>query len=176
VEFLYFEQRLEAPNPDEYYAEWNDTAARGARKASRSLWIFERATNKKRYSVTTSAGIKIQPYFDVPAPSNPDLYYFRVQSEPIGTDTVQIWVSAPTARAIQRILGNLDKESVSKAVIEASAVAKEVQMNAREDLELAQPIQLTMEAFELFQKCWQGRSDEHRAQLFVEALYGLKLG
>jgi hypothetical protein len=80
TEFLYFEQPLEAPNPKGYYAEWNVTPPKGARKGSKSLWIFDRKTNKKRFSVTTTAGIKIQPYFDVPAPSDKNLYYFRVQT------------------------------------------------------------------------------------------------
>ena len=61
-EFLYFEEEMVKPDSDVYYAEWNETAARGARKGSKSLWIYEKNSNKKRYSVTTSAGIKIQPY------------------------------------------------------------------------------------------------------------------
>ena len=48
--------------------------------------MYEKITKQKRYSVTTSAGIKIQPYFDVPPPNDQNLYYFRVQSEPIDTD------------------------------------------------------------------------------------------
>ncbi len=174
TEFLYFEQRLEAPKPKDYYAEWNETTPKGARKGSKSLWIFDHATNQKRYSVTTSAGIKIQPYFDVPSPSDPNLYYFRVQSEPIGPDTVQIWVSASTARAIQRILGNLEKDKVSQAVMEAAKVAANVGVKLPDDVELAQPICLTRDAFEVFLSAWVGVSDEHRAQLFLESLYGMK--
>lgn len=176
TEFLYFEQRLEAPDPDDYYAEWNETAPRGARKGSKSLWIFDRTTNQKRFSVTTSAGIKIQPYFDVPSPSDPNLYYFRVQSEPIGADSVQIWVSASTARAIRRILGNLDEAEVSKAVMEAAKVATAAESRLPGEVELAQPIRLTRNAFEVFHSVWDGVSDEHRAQLFLESLHGTKMG
>ena len=68
TEFLYFEERMLPPDPDKYFAQWNKTPARGTRKASKSLWIYEKETKQKRYSVTTSAGIKIQPYFDVPSP------------------------------------------------------------------------------------------------------------
>lgn len=172
IEFLYFEQRLEAPNPDDYYAEWNVTPPKGARKGSKSLWIYERNTNKKRYSITTSAGIKIQPYFDVPAPSDKNLYYFRVQSEPLDYDTVQIWVSAATARAIQHIIGELGKETISEAIIKAAKnrVIKEAAISDNDDL--AKPILITRKAFEVFQSTWEGVSDEHRAQLFLESLQG----
>lgn len=171
TEFLYFEQPLVAPNPLKYYAEWNMTPPKGVRKGSKSLWIFERETNKKRYSVTTSAGIKIQPYFDVPAPSDPNLYYFRVQSEPIDYDTVQIWVSANTARAISRIIGNLDKEAVSEAIIRVAGCPVVAETDVSSDSALAMPILVSKKAFELFQSAWHGVSDEHRAQLFLESLH-----
>jgi len=90
TEFLYFEERMLPPDAELFYAEWNETSARGARKSRRSLWIYEKHTVRKQFSVTTSAGIKIQPYFDVPAPSDTNLYYFRVQSKPVGIDTIQI--------------------------------------------------------------------------------------
>jgi hypothetical protein len=76
TEFLYFEEPMLAPNPDNYTAEWNITPAKGARKPSKSLWIYDKVTKQKRYSVTTSAGIKIQPYFDIPHPGDKNLYYF----------------------------------------------------------------------------------------------------
>lgn len=171
TEFLYFEQPLEAPNPDHYYAQWNETKPKGARKGSKSLWVFDKKTNKKRYSVTTSAGIKIQPYFDVPSPTDPNLYYFRVQSETVDKDTVQIWVSASTARAIQRILGTLDKEKVSAAVIEMARYMSETVVKPSDEKELAQPVLLSKAAFEVFQTAWHGVSDEHRAQLFIESLH-----
>jgi hypothetical protein len=170
TEFLYFETRMEPPNPKDYYAEWNETPAKGARKASRSLWIFDRRTNEKRYSVTTSAGIKIQPYFDVPPPSDANLYYLRAQNEPLDPDTVQIWVSASTARGIRRILGDLDKEYVSRAVLRAATVVSDVHAAMQSEAGLAEPIQLTREAFDVFQRTWPGVSDEHRAQLFLESL------
>ena len=171
TEFLYFEQPLVAPKSDKYYAEWNETPPRGIRKGSRSLWIYERETNKKRYSVTTSAGIKIQPYFDVPAPSNENLYYFRVQSEPINSDTIQIWVSSRTAKAIRRIIGNLDKNLVSDMIIKASKFSSSGDVGISTDEDIAQPIRVTRKAFEIFKSTWEGVSDEHRAQLFLETLH-----
>lgn len=131
TEFLYFENRLEEPKSENYYATWNETRAKGARKASKSLWIFEKSTNKKRYSVTTSAGIKIQPYLDVPSPSDPNLYFFRVQSEILDDGRVQIWVSASTARDIRRVVGDLDTDRVSEAIKIAASFEAELGQNAR---------------------------------------------
>ena len=175
TEFLYFEEPLVAPLPDNYYAEWNETPPRGTRKGSKSLWIYEQGSNQKRYSVTTSAGIKIQPYFDVPAPSDENLYYFRVQSEPIDYDTVQIWVSSTTAKAIQRELGNLEKDNVSNALIKTANrfSIEDTEISVREK-DLAQPILISRKAFEIFKSTWEGISDEHRAQLFLKALYKMK--
>lgn len=174
TEFLYFEQRLMAPDPREYYAQWNETPVKGIRKASKSLWIFERETNQKRYSVTTSAGIKIQPYFDVPSPTDPNLYYFRVQSEPVDSDSVRIWVTASTARGIERILGSLDKTPVSQAILEAAQKAHKLESAGGKGEDLAVPILISGSAFKEFQKAWDGVSDEHRAQLFLETLIELK--
>ena len=81
-QFLYFEEPIRAPNADDYTAEWVESGG-GSRKGSRNLWIYEKATGKKRFSVTTSAGAKIQPYFDVPPPNNPNLYIFTVIGEVI---------------------------------------------------------------------------------------------
>lgn len=172
TEFLYFEQPLMPPDPQDYYAEWNITPPRGARKGSKSLWIFERTSNKKRYSVTTSAGIKIQPYFDIPAPSDSNLYYFRVQSEPIDYDTVQIWVSASTARSLERLLGNLNKDTVSEAILKAARSSRVRDSAIGSEPEIAIAIRLNKRAFDLFCSNWEGVSDEHRAQLLIDALSG----
>ncbi len=171
TEFLYFEERLVAPQADKFYAEWNETPPKGARKGSKSLWIYEQETNKKRYSVTTSAGIKIQPYFDVPAPSDKNLYYFRVQSEPIDYETVRIWVSSSTAKAIKHVLGDLGKDNISSAIINAAKFPSIEDTGISSCEELAQPILISRKAFEIFKSSWEGVSDEHRAQLFLEALH-----
>lgn len=169
AEFLYFEEPMLPPDASKFTALWNDTPTRGARKASRSLWIFERSTGQKRYSVTTSAGIKIQPYFDVPSPTDPNLYYFRVQSEPIDFDTVQIWVTESTAHALQRKIGKLTKQNVSATVIKLHrdgnlrAVAEAVEEHR------ACPIPMSREAHGAFMGI-KGVSDEHRAQLLLQIL------
>jgi hypothetical protein len=170
-EFLYFEERMLAPDPSLFYAEWHETESRGARKSSKSLWIFERATDQKRYSVTTSAGVKIQPYFDVPAPSDPNLYYFRVQSEPVDAETIRLWIAASTARALQRHIGPLTRESVSDAVVQAASKdIPQLEPGKLED-ELAVPVPISIRANNVLVSMWEGAvSDEHRAQLLLKAL------
>ncbi|HRY14509.1 MAG TPA: hypothetical protein P5330_01380 [Candidatus Competibacteraceae bacterium] len=76
-EFLYFEEETLIPSVEDFIAEWHENEGKGARKASKSLWIYEKDTGQKKYSVTTSAGAKIQPYFDVPPASNPNVYFFQ---------------------------------------------------------------------------------------------------
>jgi hypothetical protein len=172
TEFLYFEERMLPPDPTKYYAEWNETAAKGARKPSRSLWIFDRTTNQKRYSVTTSAGIKIQPYFDVPAPSDPNLLYFRVQSEPVDDDTVQLWIAASTAFALKQHLGELTRETVSAAVLKLEQRGVHLISPPNSDDDLAVPVQISKSAFVALLTMWEGAvSDEHRAQLLLKELY-----
>lgn len=171
TEFLYFEEKTIPPNPKDYYAQWNETAARGARKPSKSLWIYQKQTNQKRYSVTTSAGIKIQPYFDVPSPSDSDLFYFRVQSEPISEDTICLWVAAQTANALKQILGSLERDRVSAAIIEALSgqhITPIPLKMSQEDLAVSIPISL--EAHQILINSWDAVSDEHRAQLLLKAL------
>lgn len=171
TEFLYFEEQMLPPDPSLYYAEWNETAVRGIRKSSKSLWIFDRNTNQKRYSVTTSAGIKIQPYFDVPAPSDPNLYYFRVQSEPISADTIQIWVAASTAIALQHHLGDLTRENFSAAILNLAQKGAHEITPINPDHDLAVPIPISISAHAALMSMWVGaKSDEHRAQLFLKEL------
>lgn len=171
TEFLYFEERMLAPDPDQYTAEWNETPARGARKASKSLWIYDRDSKQKRYSVTTSAGIKIQPYFDVPLPSDKNLYYFRVQSEPINTNTIRLWISSATAHALEHKLGSLDYKVVSDAILKAIDTTKNDNntQEAEED-NLAVPVDISIEAHTKLLAAWEAVSDEHRAQILLKSL------
>lgn len=170
TEFLYFEEEMIAPDPSLYFAEWNETPARGVRKSSKSLWIYDRTTKQKRYSVTTSAGIKIQPYFDIPPPSDGNLYYFRVQSEPIGADTICLWVAASTAHALKARLGSLERDVVSSAIFKvlASGIIPPAQTKPEEDVAVA--IKISVEAHSQLCGAWEAVSDEHRAQLLLKAL------
>ena len=169
-EFLYFEESMSKPNPDEYYAEWNVTPPRGARKPSKSLWIYERKTDKKRYSVTTGAGIKIQPYFDVPPPNDPNLTYFRVQSEIIDNDTVILWVTSETAHRVREKLGSINKETVSRAVLGAKGDSLKNSKLAADDLRVAVPIEITKKAFDHLKGNWEAVNDDHSIQLLIQSL------
>jgi hypothetical protein len=169
-DFLYFEEPMKRPDPTQYYAEWNETAARGARKPSKSLWVYEKGTNKKRYSVTTSAGIKIQPYFDVPPPNDPNLACFRVQSEIFDPDTIILWVAAATAEQLKERLGSIDKNVVSQAVFEAAKMAVDDDVLTVEDLGAAVQIPVSKDAFDLLLSQWDAVSDDHRIQLLLKTL------
>lgn len=169
TEFLYFEERMIAPNPEQFIAEWNITPAKGSRKASKSLWIYDKDSKQKRYSVTTSAGIKIQPYFDVPLPSDENLYYFRVQSEPIGADTIRLWISSATARALKIRLKSLDCDIVSAAILQAVEKVRGETEGPELDDGLAVAVDISKEAHVQL-TAWEAVSDEHRAQLLLKAL------
>lgn len=169
-EFLYFEERTAAPRPGEYEAEWHETKGQG-RKPSRNLWVFEKATGRKRYSVTTAAGAKIQPYFDVPPPGDPNLYHFQVQGERVCGAEVRIWLTAATFRELSRILaGDVSVDAVSAAIEQAAASANPVEVAVSPLAEEAVPITVTGEAYDLLTAGFPGVSDEHMFQLFLKQL------
>jgi hypothetical protein len=118
-EFLYFEERMKPYDSDQFRAKWVENPARGNRRGSTNLWIYDKETDKKRFSVTTQAGIKIQPYFDVPAHDNPNLYVFTVQGERMYGDMVRVWLTAPTATELSSIVGSLDPQILSDAILSA---------------------------------------------------------
>lgn len=173
VEFLYFEQEMLPPNPDDFRAEWHERRS-GNRKPSRNLWVYEKETGVKRFSITTSAGPKIQPYFDVPPPDDPNLYYFRVQGEYIKDGRVRVWITPMTELVLREILGSLELKVVSEAILK---IANEVRIEEAEvrtfeerDIDLARPLYVTKEAYTLLRKAFAGVSDEHCMQLFVQTL------
>lgn len=170
TEFLYFEEQMLPPNPEQFTAEWNDTPAKGVRKASRSLWIYDKSTRQKRYSVTTSAGIKIQPYFEVPLPSDHNLYYFRVQNEPVNATTVRLWISAATAYAIKNKLGSLDSDIVSTAILNAIERVGNIVQAPEEEEGFAVAVDISKEAYIQLAAAWEAVSDEHHAQILLKAL------
>lgn len=167
-EFLYFEEEMLAPDPSDYFAEWRDSGG-GTRKVSRNLWIYERETGQKRYSVTTVAGAKIQPYFDVPPPSDPNLYLFKVQGEEVERGLVRIWVTASTHRELMRLLGDLGVENLSNAIA-AAATEPEDGTAVASAQEEAVPVLITPEAYELLTASFTGVSDEHMMQLLTDRI------
>lgn len=170
-QFMYFEEPTVAPNPADYYAEWHERKSGGRRKSSKNLWIFERETGRKRLSVTTSAGGKIQPYFDVPPPNDPSLYIFTVIGEQLDTGVVRVWITRRTATELQRLLGSLETDAVSSAILEsvASMATDAMTADADEEDEVV-PVIVTEEAYEGLTSSLVGVNDEHCFQLLVDYL------
>jgi hypothetical protein len=171
-EFLYFEETMIAPNPDDYFAEWNIREARGARKPTKNLWIYEKKTKKKRYSVTTEAGAKIQPYFDVPDPTDCNIYIFKVQGEEIYQGKTRIWITQTTALCLQAVLGSLSGESIDEAVqkLETTKI-KNIASEDASTLVIAQPIIISTSSYQKLKNIFSGVSDEHMMQNFAQYLF-----
>lgn len=167
-EFLYFEERTQTPNPDDYKAQWVINQPRGARKPSKNLWIFEKDTDKKRYSVTTTAGPKIQPYFDVPAVGSENLYHFIVIGEQIAVDTMRIWVTEPTYQNLSYLLdGNLSKENLSSTILAAAKKLKDTTFAKNYNYERAHCLTVSNDAYTAIQTVLPGVNDENSMQLLV---------
>lgn len=168
-EFLYFEEETSVLPPEEYYAEWVDSGG-GRRKRSRNLWVYERASDKKKFSITTEAGAKIQPYFDVPAPNDPALFYFKTQGEVLDNGLVRLWLTEMTAGFLQHILGSLDTETLSDTIKELCEgdVLEEEPITERSFG--AVPITITPQAYSLLCSYFTGVSDDHRIQLMIRKI------
>lgn len=170
-QFLYFEEKMRIPNPDVYHAEWHENSVgSGARKPSTNLWIFDSKTGAKRFSITTEAGAKIQPYFDVPPPTDPNIYIFTVIGEVLNTGYVRIWLTSATARELKRLIGSLDPEALSNAVLSAARNAIDRGILEEAKRELAEPFSISIEAHQALEKSFAGVSDEHRFQLLIEQM------
>ncbi len=171
TEFLYFEEEALNPDPADYFAEWKESGGTGARKPSKNLWIYEKETGRKRYSVTTAAGAKIQPYFDVPPPNDPNLYVFRVQGEEIASGIVRIWVGASTARELEHLVGSLTPEKLMEVIASVAGEVEEGGGTGSVAREQAIPITLTSESYRVLVASFPGAvSDEHLAQLLLGRL------
>ena len=169
-DFLYFEEETIPPNPSDYFAEWHESGG-GTRKASKNLWVYEKVTGDKRYSITTSAGAKIQPYFDVPPPNDSNLYNFRVQGEEIGPGLVRIWVSAATARELETIVGNLTPQNLELVIANAASASADVDAAQTPGHEEAKVLVITSESYGLLTATFPTAvSDEHVMQLLVRRL------
>lgn len=172
-QFLYFEEEMLPPDPGDYTAEWKESGTEGGlRKTSRNLWVFETETGRKRYSITTSAGAKIQPYFDVPPPTEKNLYLFTVQGEVLENGMVRLWITRSTARIIERALGHLNGETISAAILEIANAQPPIPTAPQRIEDTAVEILITQDAYAALQNNFAGLSDEHMAQLFAEYLQG----
>lgn len=174
-EFLYFEVVMQEPDPTKFTAEWNERPARGARKATKNLWIYEKSTGKKRFSVTTEAGAKIQPYFDIPSPQDSNLYYFRVQGEPIGAGGIRVWITPTTALCLKAALGTLDIPVIESAILKlpSEPLLKETSEPAAQSA-TAVPLVVKREVYRRLRLSFQGVSDEHLMQQFARYLFEKK--
>ncbi len=159
-----------APNPDDYFAEWNRREARGARKGSTNLWIYEKDTRQKKFSVTNEAGSKIQPYFDIPPASDPNLYILTVIGEYINLDEVRVWVTRSTIRELEHVIGSIDTDSISKLILDTT---KKITSN-KDALYLPSenviPLVLKASAYAALTASLPGKSDEHCFQQLVHFL------
>ena len=167
-QFLYFEERMRAPNPDEYTAKWVESGG-GARKGSRNLWIYERASGRKRFSVTTSAGAKIQPYFDVPPPTDPNVHLFTVIGEIIVDGQIRCWVTRTTLQDLQHLIGTVNSQTVTEA-IQRHVADLPVPDGAPAIHEPAEPLDLSAETYALLKSRLPGVNDDHCFQLLVRLL------
>lgn len=170
-EFLYFEERMTIPNADDYYAEWTEHKARGIRKQSKNLWIYEKDTGIKRYSVTTDAGAKIQPYFDVPSPKDKNLYHFIVIGEAIADDVIQLWITESTYFNLLTVIGEIpDTDKLSKIVLEASVQLSGISFSQNYIYEKARNICLSKKAYTALQASLPGVNDDHSIRMLIDYL------
>jgi len=164
-QFLYFEERMEAPDPELYYARWNSRSP-GGRLGSKNLWVYERSTDRKRYSVTTQAGGKIQPYFDVPSLNDPNLYVFMAQGEELSSGNVRVWMSNTTAAELRGAIGSrLDNASLSAAILIADVAM--LALDLKTEIDHVIPMEVSQEAYARLITDFPGASDEMRFRALV---------
>jgi hypothetical protein len=163
-EFLYFEEPMRKPIEGSYFAKWNVTPRRGSRKESRSLWIFEKASGKKKFSVTTTAGAKIQPYFDVPSPYDPNLYYFKVQGVLLDGNLVRVWLTRSTVKYLELLLGDLSCDALSAAILDADLIREPHKSSFATAQEIATPVTITVDAYNRLKSSFTPVSDEYLFQ------------
>lgn len=170
-QFLYFEEPMSEPDPSLYYAEWVEReSGSGARKGSKNLWIYERDSGRKRYSVTTSAGAKIQPYFDIPPPNDPNLYIFTVIGEQLNLGEIRIWLTLSTKNDLLRVVGSLEEGAINKLILDT---AKDVRVAEAHSVMIEEPgyqLHLTVNAYQALKTSFPGVSDEHSMRLLIEQL------
>ncbi|MGD0293814.1 MAG: hypothetical protein ABSB30_08150 [Terracidiphilus sp.] len=176
-QFLYFEEEMAPPDPRRFEAKWVQRVSKsGSRKPSTNLWIYDRKTGAKRYSVTTEAGAKIQPYFDVPPLTDPNVYIFTVIGEILKTGFVKVWLTDATARELERVIGSLNPETLSRVVLESAKLVAKRDVAEELAREVAHPFTITLEAYQVLQNAFPGVSDEHCFQRLAEQLRSRSVG
>jgi hypothetical protein len=171
TEFLYFEESTLNLDPEKNWAVWKDKTknTKSRRRGNKNLWIHSLATKEKVWSVTGgTAGTKIQPYFTIPPADDPNLYYFRVQGEPVTDETIRVWVTESTAKSLKTILGNLETAHLSEAILRAAATAPT--LSSTETHELVHDLIISQDAYDALKEKFAGVSDEHCFQLLCKQL------
>ena len=157
------------PDPSLYYAEWVERpVVGGIRKGSKNLWIFEKTSGRKRYSVTTSAGAKIQPYFDVPPPDDPNVYLFTVIGEQLAIGQIRVWLTPGTAKELERLVGSLDIDAVSEAVLKTIEKVAEMERGVVTMEEAGVSVMLREDAYRALVEFFPNVSDELCFRLLIE--------
>jgi hypothetical protein len=169
-EFLYFEEPMTPPDPAQYVAEWRERAGSGSRIGSRNLWIYDKATGEKHFSVTTEAGAKIQPYFRVPNPTDPNLYHFVVQGEVCGNGLIRVWLTQVTANLLREALGDLSPEKIAAAVEAVEFEQHKREASGHSFGPLAVEVLVSARTYERLQVEFHGVSDEHNFKQLIEIL------
>lgn len=168
-EFLYFEERMAKPNPNDFVAEWRDSGG-GRRKKSRNLWVYHKETKEKVYSITTEAGAKIQPYFRVPLPDDENLYHFVVQGEECGNGMMRVWLTRITANLLRESIGDLRPEAIAAAVNGINFEKTQGKCSSNPFDPVAVEIIVPCETYSKLKEMFKGVSDEHNFRQLVEEL------
>lgn len=169
AEFLYFEERMTAPDPADYYAEWNERRT-SRRQGSRNVWVFERETDIKRYSITTSAGAKIQPYFDVPSLDHPALYLVQVDGEEVDAGLVRLWVTEATRRRLGELADVEDEGALSAFILESVGTIEVEETEGTAPAAPAAPLLVSRDAYEALTTSLTGSNTDDRVQQLLAAL------
>ena len=158
------------PNPQDFIAEWHESGG-GRRKKSRNLWVYHAKTKAKIYSITTEAGAKIQPYFTVPLPKDPNLYHFVVQGEDCGDGLVRVWLTQVTATLLREVVGDLKPENIAEAVEKANFEQKhQEEENPSSFGVLAVEVLVSTATYAKLQEVFRGVSDEHNFKQLLDVL------
>lgn len=158
------------PNPADFVAEWHDSGG-GTRKKSRNLWVYHAETKVKVYSITTEAGAKIQPYFTVPLPKDPNLYHMVVQGEEFGNGLVRVWLTRVTANLLRDLVGNLNPDTIAAAVEQANFEQHRQEQEGPGTFGvLAVEVLVSTRTYARLKEVFEGVSDEHYFKQLLDVL------
>jgi hypothetical protein len=168
-QFLYFEEKMVPPRVGDYEAKWVESNS-GTRKGSKNLWVYERKTGIKRFSITTQAGAKVQPYFDVPPPTDPNLNLFTVIGEMLDTGFVRVWLTEATLREIRQLAGSLETTALSQMILQKANSFVHSEQFKIQHIETAESVLVTNEAYQALLATFPGVNDDHCFRLLAQAL------